>query len=299
MSFIKWVGGKSQIVYDLLDRFPANINNYIEPFLGGGSVLIALLRKLELNKIKINGKIYCSDTNQNLINCFNHIKHNILELLDYLDELAQLNLMNDDISTSKEIPNNIKDAAIQGNDTLYYFIRNQYNQNNINPIKKSAMLIFLNKTCFRGLYRVGKNGFNVPYGNYKNPKIHDRGYLMELSKLFKKYDVQFDCANFNDYVYKKMEQNDFCYLDPPYYPLDEKSFVNYTIDGFSLEDNNDLILLCMNIDMMGNKFLLSNSDTEYIKSSLEQFDIDTIKCKRAINCKNPNSVVNEVLIKNF
>lgn len=299
MTFIKWVGGKSQILDELFQRFPTKMNNYIEPFLGGGSVLIELLNKLERKEITMTGAIYCSDINENLINCYNHIKSNFTEIVKELDELVKLNNQNKNLAKSTTVPNTLNDAIQQGNDSLYYYLRKEYNDSTTLSIKKSALLIFLNKTCFRGLYRIGKNGFNVPYGNYKNPTIYDFNNLTNLHKLFNKYNVNFNCEKFNDYVYKIIQAEDFCYFDPPYYPVDSKSFVDYNKDGFNKNEHNELILLCMNLDILGNKFLLSNSDTDYIKNNLSQFKIDIIKCKRAINSKNPTSIVNEVLIKNF
>lgn len=299
MTFIKWVGGKTQILDELFKRFPKTMNNYIEPFLGGGSVLIELLNKLEKKEITLTGQIYCSDINQNLINCYNHIKTTFNELIKELDELVKLNNQNKNLANSTTVPNTLQDAIKQGNDSLYYYLRKEYNNDNTLPIRKSALLIFLNKTCFRGLYRAGKNGFNVPYGNYKNPTIYDYDHLTNLNKLFNKYNVTFACEKFTDAVYKRIQVNDFCYLDPPYYPIDSTSFVDYNKDGFNENDHNDLILLCMNLDLLGNKFLLSNSDTDYIKNNLQQFQTDIIKCKRAINSKNPNSMINEVLVRNF
>jgi len=299
MSFIKWVGGKSQIINDVFELYPKIINNYYEPFLGGGSVLIELLNKLENNEIKLLDSIYCSDINKNLINCYNFIKSNPNELILELDKLSTFNKQNQSISNkskykSVSIPSNINDAIKNGNDILYYYLRDKYNKLDL-TLEKAALFIYLNKTCFRGLYREGKNGFNVPYGNYKNPQLYDKEYIVKLSNLFNKYKVNFTTNDF-EYIYDVANELDFCYFDPPYYPINNNSFVDYNIDGFNKHEN--LINLILTLHMIGAKFLLSNSNTKYITDNLKEFNIKVILCKRSINSTNPNSTAEEVLIYN-
>ena len=155
-------------------------------------------------------------------------------------------------------------------------------------INCSAMFIFLNKTCFRGLYRVGPNGFNVPYGNYKNIIIEP---FENISILIK--DVIFECLKFEDSM-KKIKLGDFVYLDPPYVPETKKSFVKYNKEGFSEQQHLELF---KTIKESGVNFVMSNSDTELVNNSFENYyNINIIECRRAINSKNPGSTVNELII---
>ena len=160
--------------------------------------------------------------------------------------------------------------------------------------KGSAYFLFLNKTCFRGLYRVNNQDFNVPYGNYKNPEILNLEQIKALSLLLA--PVTFECLNFKDSL-AKVEENDFVYLDPPYAPEDESSFVKYTKEGFGKDLHEELF---SKIKKMKNKFLMSNSKVDLVTNAFleEEYNVDTIECRRAINSKNPESTTQEVLIYN-
>jgi DNA adenine methylase len=158
------------------------------------------------------------------------------------------------------------------------------------------MFIFLNKTCFRGLFRVGPNGFNVPYGHYKNPEIINKGHLEELHNLIQ--GVIFECCDFTISL-KGIEPNDFVYLDPPYAPENATSFVGYTEKGFGIESHNNLFTLIHNLTAP--KVLLSNADVPLVRDNFtsEQYVILQILCKRSINSKNPDAKTNEVIISNY
>lgn len=278
---LKWVGGKTQIIDKLLFEFPSEINNYHEIFLGGGSVLLALLSYIKNGNIKLNGNIYAYDLNEALIYVYKNIQSNYIELYNELQKL----IINYSDNDKKE--------------DYYYYIRNEYNKiEDKTLIITSAMFIFLNKTCFRGLFRIGPNGFNVPYGNYKNPEIININHLEEVHNLIK--DVIFICLDFTKSIKKDIyDKDDFIYLDPPYASETDKSFIKYTEKSF----NNHIELFNMIHELTNEniKIILSNSDVELVRNNFinDKYEIKSILCKRTINSKNPNSKTKEVIIKNY
>lgn len=299
---IKWVGGKTQIIDKVIANFPVDINNYREIFLGGGSVLLALLSYAKKDIIKIRGNIYAYDLNEPLINIYKNIqsKHNEL--------YAELKHLVDDFGECGERRNinrkaaNI-DEAKEAKENYYYWIRNKYNSLSAaekNDVIGSAMLIFLNKTCFRGIFRVGPNGFNVPYGNYKNPEIINKNHLDIIHDLIK--DVIFKCSDFRESMIN-IEDGDFLYLDPPYVPEKNTSFVGYTKGGFDIANHNELFAIIHTLKEKNIKMAMSNSDVEIIRNIFSaneyNYTIETLVCKRSIDSKNPDSKTNEVIIRNY
>jgi len=294
---LKWVGGKTQIIELLLSEFPTNIQDYHEIFLGGGSVLFALLTYVKQGKINVNGKIYAYDLNESLINVYKNIQSNH-ELL-YESLIKIIKQFNNITSESDSFhPNEILTLteAKKSKDRYYYYIRNVYNQSkDYDSPEYSAMFIFLNKTCFRGIFRVGPNGFNVPYGNYKNPEIINKEHLDSIHLLIK--DVIFECCDFKKSLKSIRNIHDFVYLDPPYVPEKATSFVGYTLNGFNKDKHTELFnILCENKF----KFMMSNSDVKILKDTFNSptYSIKTVSCKRSINSKNPDSHTNELFIKN-
>ena len=292
---IKWVGGKTQIIDKIMDKFPNEINNYYELFIGGGSVLLALLS--HSNK-KITGSINAYDINETLINMYINIRDRPTKVIRYLNTLIKYF---NSIKEEKGLRNaKHKKDAIKSKESFYYWIRykyNHYNQIKKNKIKGSAMFIFLNKTCFRGLYREGPNGFNVPYGHYNNPEIMNEEHITGISKLIK--NVNFIHSDFET-SFKNITNNDlnnFIYLDPPYAPINNKSFVDYVADGFNIDKHNKLFELIKRYNK-NYKFMMSNADVEMVRNEFKDYNIMTILCKRSINSKNPESKINEVLIYN-
>lgn len=296
--FLKWVGGKTQIITDVLSLFPTNMKNYYEPFLGGGSVLLGLLSYIKSGKITLSEKIYASDLNSNLI----YLYKNIQSQPDIL--IAEVKKLANDFSKIKGNEVNRKASNIEEANTsaesYYFWIRAKFNaltkEEKTNPAA-SAMLLFMNKTCFRGVYREGPNGFNVPFGNYKNPLILEEEHIKCVSELIK--DVIFTTNSFNESL-KNVVSGDFVYLDPPYAPESEKSFVSYTSDGFTLDNHKSLFKICNDMSAHNIKFLMSNADVKLVKDSFPQPNYKTkiISCRRAINSKKPESKANEVLITN-
>jgi DNA adenine methylase len=293
---IKWVGGKTQIINTIMELYPKEINNYHELFLGGGSVLIGLLEMQKNNMIKINGTINAYDINETLISMYKNIQKEPRKIMSYIKKL--INFINN-IPVEKG-PRNIKHKNdIKSKESFYYWLRykyNKYSQNEKNSYKGSAIFIFLNKTCFRGLYREGPNGFNVPYGHYNNPEVLNKEHLMNISELIK--NVNFIHSDFEK-SFANINMNDFIYLDPPYAPVNDKSFVDYNIDGFDINKHKKLFELIKNLENKNCRFLMSNADVSMVRETFEQYNIITVQCKRSINSKNPESKINEVLIKNY
>lgn len=160
------------------------------------------------------------------------------------------------------------------------------------------MFIFLNKTCFRGVFRVGPNGFNVPYGHYKNPEIINRDHLDEIHDLIQ--PVIFECCDFNTSL-TIAEPNDFVYLDPPYAPETDTSFVGYTKNGFNIDNHTNLFNLIHILTNTNKKMMLSNADVSLVRENFtnEHYNTTSILCKRSINSKNPDAKAKEVIIKNY
>lgn len=287
--FMKWVGGKTQILKEVLDLFPKSIHNYHEPFLGGGSVLLALLTHVANGTITVSGKIYASDINANLIALYQHIQREpdtfILEMNKLLKEYA----------ACKGTVVNRKAATLEeatSPESYYFWIRSKFNASDKTSIQASAMLLFMNKTCFRGLYREGPNGFNVPFGNYKKTTF-DEEHIRRVSKLIK--DVVFTACTFHQSLLT-LEPDDFVYLDPPYAPENSKSFVSYTTDGFDLEKHNELFQLCRDMKQKKVGMLMSNADVTLVKDAFPTYNTRIISCRRAIHSKEPDARTNEVLI---
>jgi len=296
---LKWVGGKTQILDKLITEFPIQINNYHEIFLGGGSVLFTLLTYIKYGIIKINGNIYAYDINEPLIYVYKNIQSNHDELYYEIQKIID-EFNSCDNSEINRMPKNINEATT-AKENYYYWIRNKYNKLSAEEKKTiigSAMFIFLNKTCFRGIFRIGPNGFNVPYGHYNNPEIINREHLNEIHQLIQ--NVVFNCCDFSISL-NNIEEDDYVYCDPPYVPETNTSFVGYTENGFNLTHHNALFQLIHKLTESNKKMMLSNADVKLIHDNFtnEKYNIIPIMCKRKIHCKNPNAKAKEVIIKNY
>jgi len=294
---LKWCGSKSQIINNVMDRFPSEMNNYYEPFLGGASILLALLVYKNTGKIKINGTIYANDLNANLINMYKNIQSDPDGIINHLHQLIREFQQCRDETPPNRHPINLNEA-LSSKESYYYWTRSVFNkmsENEKKTVDGSAFLIFLNKTCFRGVYREGPNGFNVPYGNNKNPSILNEKNIRNVSLLIQ--PVIFSNQSF-EHVLANVQKNDFCYIDPPYAPENDTSFVSYTSSGFHLNDHRTLFGLCDKLTEKGIKFLLSNSDVALVRNAFPatQYETTIISCRRAIHSKKPESRTNEVLI---
>jgi DNA adenine methylase len=300
--FLKWVGGKTQILEEVLRAFPRNMVHYHEPFLGGGSVLLGLLSAVKAGSIRVTGTIYASDVNSNLIALYKNIQTTPDALI------AEVNVLKREFESCRTLGENEKanrkaktrEEALSSPEAYYFWIRSRFNamtkETRTTPTA-SAMLIFMNKTCFRGVYREGPNGFNVPYGNYKSPAILDEAHIRAVSALIQ--NVVFTCCSFKESL-KRPAEGDFVYLDPPYAPETDTSFTSYTADGFTGDDHKSLFTLCTVLNTKSVKMLMSNADVALVKTAFPSpaYTTKIILCRRAIHSKKPDAKTNEVLITN-
>lgn len=288
--FLKWAGGKTQLISDIVTNLPQSINNknfiYIEPFVGSGALLFWILNKYKNVSAVIN------DINEDLINTYKTLKSYPYELISILD-ILQNEYHSLEHSTDKK-------------KEYYYEKRALFNKREQNLVEHSALLIFLNKTCFNGLYRVNKkNQFNVPIGSYKKPTICDTQNLLAVSELLQKVEIL--CGDFEQTV-KYSQENSLFYLDPPYKPLSETSnFNSYAKEEFGDEEQIRLRNFCEKLDKSGCYWVLSNSDVKVQDLSNNFFDdmyanysIKRVQAKRSINA-NPlkRGLLTELLITNY
>jgi DNA adenine methylase len=295
---LKWVGGKTQIIDKVLGLFPKKIKNYHELFIGGGSILFGLLSLIETGDITLEGQIFVYDKNNDLINFYKNIKNNYIEFYNYAKKYFDEYDSIDNIEINRK-PKNINEAK-SSKESYYYWIRNKFNKmaedNENNSVEYSAIFLFINKTCFRGMFRIGPNGYNVPYGHYKTtPNLIGLDELKKISEMLS--NVIFKVSDFTESI-KEIKSEDFVYLDPPYVPENKTSFVGYRKDGFDNELHKKLFGEINNLHKKGVKFIMSNSNQKLVRESLKDYNCKEIIARRAINSKNPSSKTKEVLIYN-
>lgn len=290
--FLKWVGGKTQILREIIAKVPSKIISYHEPFLGGGSVLLAILSLQREKIIDIERKVYAYDINKALINVYKKIQDNPNELYNIIDSYIQ----EYDSLSGTEInrkPSSI-DEAKTSKESYYYWIRKRFNEIDKNSIESAALFMFINKTCFRGMYREGPNGYNVPYGHYKNtPTIIRKDELNYISDLIQ--NVEFINCSFTESL-TRVNNGDFVYIDPPYAPENKKSFVGYVSDGFNIDMHITLFDMIKTMDNV--KFIMSNAKVDLITETFKDYYCEDIIARRAINSKKPGSTTTEVIIYN-
>ena len=284
---IKYRGGKSKEIQNFIQYIPNEYDRYVEPFIGGGAVLINILQQYDVKEA------YAFDINKDLINCYNVIKENVEDLIKELEIKEKLFL----------------ELSMDDRPQVFYDIRKEYNSYKLDEernVKRAAEFIFLNKTCFNGLYRVNKNGeFNVPCGKYKNPKICDAKNLRNLSKLIQNVNFEYgDFRKSNAYI----DGDTFVYFDPPYRPLSTTSgFTSYTKEDFNDENQKDLAKYFKELDSKNAKLMLSNSnpkntnkDDNFFEEIYKGFNINEISAKRMINSDaKGRGEISELLITNY
>ena len=287
--FVKWVGGKSQLLDEIRKRYPSQIEKYCEPFVGGGAVLFDILQKFQPKKVLIN------DINKELINTYYQVKNNCEDLISQLNELQE----------------KYKGLALEEKKKLFYEKRNRFNElkvneNEVENLEKATLFIFLNKTCFNGLYRVNSKGFfNVPFNNAKNPLICDEDNLRSCSYLLQNVTLKVgdykECDSFID-------EMTFVYIDPPYRPLTQTAaFTSYSENQFSDKEQIELAQFIEKLSTKGATVVASNSDPKnsdendnFFDELYADFEIERVFASRMVNSKgNGRGVIKELLIANF
>lgn len=267
---LKWAGGKKQLLPEIEKFLPDKISTYYEPFLGGASVLFFIQPKIA----------YINDYNSDLINVYDCVKNNLDELLESLKK--------------------------HKNSSDYFYKIREIDRkpsvfNKLTNVEKASRFIFLNKTCYNGLFRVNKAGeFNTPFGYYKAPNIVNETTLRAVNLYLNENDINYFSLDFEEFL-NKVKKNSFVYLDPPYDPISISSnFTGYTNLGFDKKEQIRLKNVCDELDKKQVKFLLSNSATDFIKDLYSNYNISIIKAKRSINSNaSLRGNVDEVLIRNY
>lgn len=260
--FIKWAGGKRNIVSELLERMPASYNKYYEPFIGGGALFFSIIPE--------HG--FISDVNSKLILTYLTIKNSPEDLINILDG---------------HIKNHSKE--------YYYKTRGKHDLKN--PVEIAGRFIYLNKTCFNGLYRENKKGeFNVPIGSCKRISVYDKENIMACSDVLQSTSIDASCFNDLNKKNQRPDREDFVYLDPPYH----NTFTGYSANLFTEQNQKELRNLCKELDKNKVLFMLSNNDTDFIRELYADFNIDKIDAPRSISCKgNDRKNAHEVIVTNY
>ncbi len=264
--FVKWAGGKRQLIDILLKNVPPQYNTYIEPLVGAGALLFALAPT----------RAIISDINPEIINAYLVIRDNVHAVASSLTR--------------------------HKNTEEYFYKARSKNPNQLSPVQRASRFIYLNRTCFNGLYRENSRGeFNVPFGDYETPKILDKGNLLAVSDYLGSNHISILCQD-----YKKTallaKPGDFVYCDPPYYPLNTtSSFTKYSKGDFTEQDQGELSQVFRDLDRKGCYVMLSNSNTPYIRGLYKGYDIEEIEAYRALNCKaeRRGKGLYEILVRNY
>jgi DNA adenine methylase len=277
--FLKWAGGKGQLLSAYRRLYPPEFDGYFEPFLGGAAVFFDLYNKGRITEAHL------SDYNLDLINCYVAIRDNLQQLLDEL-EILQQRATNEEYFYKEARPrfNSIKlKSGADGN------------------VEKAALLIYLDKTCYNGLYRVNKNGeFNVPWGRYRNPRLVDKPNLILVNQVLKKKGIELYWRDYRE-VKSQVGAGDFVYFDPPYHPLSAtSSFTAYTSGDFAISEQEELARLFDELDSRGVQLMLSNSPRVIPLYQGKGYTIRRLKAARAISSVgSKRGPVEEILVTNY
>lgn len=297
--FLKWAGGKKQLLAEFDKRFPNELNTgeirrYVEPFVGGGAVFFYIAQKFSFKEC------YIFDINEELILTYKVVKKDVDDLIEILKTLE-----------SGFLKLNTKER-----ESFYYAVRGRFNDNKDrldfnryncnNWIERAAQIIFLNKTCFNGLFRVNSNGeFNVPFGKYKSPTILNENNLRKASRILR--NTQIEIGDFTE-CERFINNHTFVYLDPPYRPLNQtSSFTSYSKTSFTEKDQIRLAKFYETLNANGAKLMLSNSDPKnekpddnFLDQLYSDFKIERVPARRAINCNGEKrGAISELIITNY
>ena len=267
---VKWAGGKRQLLDTILPLIPRQMGTYCEPFLGGGAVLFAIQPKQAI----------VNDLNDDLINMYEVIRDDVEHLI---------------VSLRRHRNTPEYYYAIRGCD------RNKEGYEAMTPVEKASRFIYLNKTCYNGLYRVNAAGqFNTPFGKYRNPVISDETALRTVHEFLCSNSIRFFHEDFSRTI-RRTSPGDFVYLDPPYDPVsDTSNFTGYSKEGFGREEQLRLKQCCDELTSRGVRFLLSNSSTAFIRELYQAYRICTVRAKRSVNSvAGGRGEIEEVLIRNY
>lgn len=297
--FIKWVGGKNQLLEQFENYYPNElrkgiIKNYVEPFLGGGALFFTLSQRYKIENA------YLSDFNKDLVLTYQVIQQRPNDLLDFLEQYQK------DYDQTEQEKRNDLFLAVRKHFNLQRFEIN-YKKLSYNWISRAAQFIFLNKTCFNGLFRLNSKGeFNVPYGKYKTAMICDEPNILAVSKVLQNAEIQ--QANYSN-CFDKVNENTFVYFDPPYRPISQTaSFTTYTGTEFKDKEQLQLAQFFQKLDReKGAKLMLSNSDPknenpedDFFEKAFSGYNIFRVSAGRAINCNgDKRGKINELLITNY
>ena len=266
---LKWAGGKRKLLPSMIERIPDSFNRYVEPFVGGGAMFFELK-----NRGWITSAIL-SDVNSELISLYTIIRDSPEQLIESLEDIDYRN-----------------------NREAFNRAREEFNSNPL-PVRKAALMIYLNRHCFNGLYRVNFSGkFNVPFGRYNNPVIPGKEQIIEVSASLKHVDLK--CCDFENSI-REAREEDFVYLDPPYQPISEtSSFTSYSSGGFGEKEQRRLAKAFRDASSSGVFLMLSNSDSSLIRELYSDFNISNVLAARSINSNGKGrGKINEVLITNY
>lgn len=289
--FIKWVGGKSKLIEQLESLLPSDFNKrknitYIEPFVGGGAMLFYMLQTHKNIKYAV-----INDINPDLTMCYKTVRNKPYELIHTLSSIQDEYYSINNENAQKE---------------YYLYIRELFNKKTSNPIENTALFIFLNRTCFNGLYRVNKRGkFNVPFGRYTQPLINDPKTILADSELLQQVEIL--TGDFEQ-TYKYINGETFFYLDPPYRPISNTSnFTDYSIESFNDAEQIRLKEFCDRLHRVNVSFMLSNSDSlkkdktdQFFDNLYTEYNIDRVWASRSINSNgSKRGKLTEILVHNY
>ena len=268
-TFLKWAGGKQQLLQQYAPLFPDRINSYVEPFVGGGAVLFYVLQQYQPKRV------VAMDINPQLINCFNAVKRNPRKVI------AKLNIHK------------------RNHDERYYYKVRAIDVSSLSDVEQASRFIYLNKTCWNGLHRVNSQGlFNVPIGKYVNPQIFNKDTLISASNLLS--NVRLVCAPFQK-VRSFANKNSFVYFDPPYYPLSAtSSFTDYYSSGFGKEDHSQLKVVAEQLNAKECKVMISNSNVPFIRNLYFDWTVKRVTATRFLNCNaEKRGEISELVVRNY